>query len=145
MQIWHDFVFKLLSNIMPSFANLRPLLKHFGVFITIASVATCLGLGAGALYHRQKSHIVRDNFQQHIIGRSHAITLYGTSTCEYCTKARAFLKENGIAFNDVLIDQDRAEFKNFSTLQRNTVPILVTKTSLVAGYSPKEYIAIIKP
>lgn len=34
------------------------------------------------------------------------VTLYSTTTCPYCKMEREYLQSKGIAFEDILVDQD---------------------------------------
>lgn len=36
------------------------------------------------------------------------VTVYSTTTCPYCNMLKNYLKENGVAFNEKLVDQDDA-------------------------------------
>jgi len=36
------------------------------------------------------------------------VTVYSTTTCPYCNMLKNYLKENGVAFSEKLVDQDDA-------------------------------------
>ncbi len=44
--------------------------------------------------------------------RDHAITVYALSTCGFCKRAMAFLKDKGFAYRYIYVDQIPLETKN---------------------------------
>jgi glutaredoxin 3 len=63
-----------------------------------------------------------------------AVTMYTTSWCPYCSRARALLKRKGVEFQDIDIDEapeKRAEMQNRSG--RRTVPQIFIGDQHVGG------------
>ena len=108
------------------------------VVLTIAA-AVVVGSQGPKLYLEWRGHGKPGDFAEHVLSRPHKLTLYGTSTCKFCAKARTYLNENSIPFNDVVVDQSQEASKLFDRLNEVGVPVLVSKTKLVSGYYPAEY------
>ena len=108
------------------------------VAITIAA-ALAFGSQAPQLYREWRGHGREGDFKEHVLGQTHQLTLYGTSTCHFCAKARTYLTEHRIPFNDMLVDQSPEANRLFDQLNEDGVPVLVSKTKLVSGYYPAEY------
>jgi glutaredoxin len=64
------------------------------------------------------------------------VVLYATSWCGYCKKARAFLKENNIAYVEYDIEKDTAGKVQYDALNGNGVPLMVVKGHVINGYNP---------
>ncbi len=41
--------------------------------------------------------------------KEHTVLVYSTKTCPWCHKAKEYLKEKGIKFEDVRVDEDRKQ------------------------------------
>ena len=68
--------------------------------------------------------------------RNVAITMYSTSWCGYCSRARAYMQEKGIAYTDFDIEHDgeahaRAKLLNPS----GSVPVITIDDLLMVGFS----------
>ena len=64
-----------------------------------------------------------------------AVKIYGTSTCPFCQRAKLFLKERGVAFEefDVASDPARAAEMTRVSGQRG-VPVIVVGSEVVVGF-----------
>lgn len=63
------------------------------------------------------------------------VTVYSTSTCPYCVRAKQFLKDNNIAFTeyDVSRQQDKAEEMIQKSGQMG-VPVLDIDGEIIIGF-----------
>jgi len=63
------------------------------------------------------------------------VIVYSTATCPYCHKAKDFLKENKIAFEDVDVSkyQDRAQEMIEKSGQMN-VPVIDINGTIIVGF-----------
>ncbi len=74
-----------------------------------------------------------------------AVTLYGTSWCPYCRKAREYLRRRGVAFVDRDIEQDPAAQREMTIkeraagLEHQGVPVLDVHGTLVEGFSAESF------
>lgn len=106
--------------------------------ITIA-LAIVLGSQAPQLYKKWQGNSRSGDFTLHVVNQPYRLTLYGTSTCPHCAKAREYLKAAGISFNDRIVDKSNAARDMFSKLNENSVPVLVSKNRLIIGFNENEY------
>ena len=65
----------------------------------------------------------------------HTVTVYSTPSCPYCIKAKEFLKENNIEFEniDVSSDQEKAQEMIDKTGQMG-VPVIDIEGQLIVGF-----------
>ncbi len=69
--------------------------------------------------------------------RDVVINMYSTSWCGACAKARAYMREQSIPFNDFDVDQDEAARARATTLNpRGSVPTITIDDQLLVGFSP---------
>ena len=63
------------------------------------------------------------------------VTIYSTSTCPFCIRAKQFLKENNIKFEDidVSVNQDKAQEMIKKSGQMG-VPVLEIDGEIVVGF-----------
>lgn len=108
-------------------------------------IAVPLGKYLANLNESFKSHTLVGNYEQLLAGKPYAITLYGTSTCEYCELTRKYLAEAGVPYNDLRIDKHPELDKEFGRLGQTGVPVLLTRSKILAGYYPTEIAELIKP
>ncbi|MDD5556634.1 MAG: glutaredoxin domain-containing protein [bacterium] len=63
------------------------------------------------------------------------VVVYSTPTCPYCVKAKGFLKEKGVAFEDVDVSADRARADEMVKKSGQMgVPVLDIGGEIVVGF-----------
>ncbi len=73
------------------------------------------------------------------------ITVYSTPTCPYCTYAKEYFKEQGIAFNDVDVSRDRVAAQEMVTKSGQMgVPVIDIGGAIVIGFQPEVFEKLIK-
>lgn len=73
------------------------------------------------------------------------ITVYTTSTCPYCDMMTNFLKEKGIPFKEVNVQQDEvAANRLIQTTGQMGVPQTEVNGQWVLGFDPEKVMQIIK-
>ena len=64
-----------------------------------------------------------------------AITLYGTSSCPWCHKARDFLKANKIKFNDLNVGENQKAAKEMVKKSgQKGVPVIDINGHIIVGF-----------
>lgn len=64
-----------------------------------------------------------------------AITLYGTSECPWCHKARDFLKSHKIKFNDLNVgENEKAAKEMIKKSHQRGVPVLDINGEIIVGF-----------
>lgn len=67
-----------------------------------------------------------------------SVKVYSTSTCPYCSMAKAFLKENNIPFEEVDVGQDRdAAQEMMEKSGQMSVPVIDVDGQIVIGFDKK--------
>ncbi len=73
------------------------------------------------------------------------ITVYTTSTCPYCDMMTNFLKEKGIPFKEVNVQQDEvAANRLIQTTGQMGVPQTEVNGQWVLGFDPEKVMQLIK-
>jgi glutaredoxin len=72
------------------------------------------------------------------------VTLYGTTWCGYCKKARAWLAAKGVAFRDLDVEQDEAAAAAYRALGGSGVPVIVVGNRKMQGWSAPHMEALLK-
>jgi glutaredoxin 3 len=65
------------------------------------------------------------------------VKVYSTGTCPICVKAKAFLTRQGIGYDEVRIDTDRAAMQEFIVVTNSarTVPQIVVDGKCIGGFT----------
>lgn len=66
--------------------------------------------------------------------RTHVI-VYGTATCPYCIKTRAYLTEHHIAFADIDVDKSEKGKRDFAQLGGKGVPLILIGNRQMTGFN----------
>ena len=113
--------------------------RVIATFIMVTVMATC-----GVLVNPPTNQVVKQRQQSPVI-------IYSTSWCGYCTKAKAFMKENNIKFiekhpknpKDFKELVDLAKKIGVDTNSLNVVPIFIIKNRIIIGFNPREIMCIL--
>ena len=73
-----------------------------------------------------------------------AITMYSTSWCPHCKRAKAYFAERGIAFEDVDVEANDRNKKAFKDLGGGGVPLIIVGDKAMRGFDPKRMDALLK-
>lgn len=67
---------------------------------------------------------------------SKEVKVYSTPTCSWCTKVKSFLKDNGIAYKDMNVAEDRAAAEDMVKRSGQMgVPVIDIDGDLVIGFN----------
>jgi glutaredoxin len=72
------------------------------------------------------------------------ITMYSTSWCVHCKRARNYFKENGIRYNEVDVEASEANQKEFKELGGGGVPLILVGDKAMRGFSEEHFQALMK-
>jgi len=63
------------------------------------------------------------------------VTIYTTPTCTYCTQAKAYFKQKGVAYDEKDVSVDRAAaYEMVRRTQQQGVPVITIDTETVIGF-----------
>lgn len=91
-----------------------------------------------------KGHAVAGDYSSLMTGKTHGLSLYGSTTCPACKSAREFLNSRGVQFNDLLVDKSSVAFEEFKSLDFNSVPVFVTSKRALVGFYSEELGALLE-
>lgn len=64
------------------------------------------------------------------------VVMFSTHSCGYCKKARQFLDQRGVAYQELFIDESELAYEHFKSLGGRGVPLIVVQDELIEGYNP---------
>ena len=63
------------------------------------------------------------------------ITVYSTPTCPYCIRAKQFLKENNISFEDIDVSTDQTKAQEMiGKTGQMSVPVIEIDGEIIVGF-----------
>lgn len=77
-------------------------------------------------------------------GRAQSITMYSTSWCVHCKRARNYFAEKGIRYNEVDVEASDANRKEFKELGGGGVPLILVGGKSMRGFSEQAIEALLK-
>ncbi|MGD0805168.1 MAG: glutaredoxin family protein [Candidatus Bathyarchaeia archaeon] len=79
--------------------------------------------------------------------KEHKVFLYTLSTCGWCKKTKELLKQKGVAYEYLDVDNIKAEERKaaIEDIQKRNAPlgfpiVIIDDTKLISGYQPDEII-----
>jgi glutaredoxin len=76
--------------------------------------------------------------------RSQSITMYSTSWCPHCKRARAYFAERGIAIEDIDVEASEKNLREFKELGGGGVPLIIVGDKAMRGFDPQGMDALLK-
>jgi glutaredoxin len=65
------------------------------------------------------------------------IHMISSLTCTWCTRARGWFTEHGVAFSECFVERDAACADAYVALQAPGTPVLLVRDERVIGFSPQ--------
>jgi glutaredoxin 3 len=119
--------------------KIKTALVHSALVVVTAAAAVAVGSQVPKLTAHLRGNVKDGDFALHVANQPQQLTLYGTTTCPHCVKARQYLRKAGFAFNDRVIDTSPDSRVMFAKLNEGGVPVLVSRTGLIIGFNPAAY------
>lgn len=67
------------------------------------------------------------------------VKIYSTPTCPYCVRAKQFLKENNIDFEDIDVASDQTQAQEMVKISAQTsVPVLDIEGEVIVGFDKEK-------
>lgn len=73
------------------------------------------------------------------------VVMYATSWCGYCRKARAYFKQNNIAYVEYDIEKDKSAYQRYKNLGGRGVPVITIAEETIFGFSPAKFEKVYRP
>lgn len=74
------------------------------------------------------------NFTAYYPDAKTQVVVYGTETCPYCARTRAYLKTRNIAFGDFDVDKSEKGKHDFNELGGKAVPVILIGDRKLVGF-----------
>lgn len=107
----------------------------FGYSAIFAVIAVAVAVVFSVINSRSVE-VISGDYSQFFSDSTPKIIVIGNSTCPYCAKAREFLREKNVHFDDQNIDTSTLAAKNYSLLQGESIPVIITRNHRINGFSP---------
>ena len=118
--------------------KLKTVLANIALTVLTVSAAIAVGSQVPKLCDLN-GNVKNGEYAEHVDRQPQRLTLYGTTTCPHCVRARQFLVRSGIPFNDIILDTSSESRNMFAKLNEDGVPVLVSRTQLVSGFNSKAF------
>jgi glutaredoxin len=73
-----------------------------------------------------------------------AVVMYGTKSCSYCQKARAYFTRHNIKFVEYDIEASAEHLASFRALGVSVVPVIIVGNKALLGFTPQSFKALLK-
>lgn len=110
-------------------------LKSVAVYGLILAAGLAVGWGAPRIYDRLKPSYSKGDFSAYYAGTASKVVVYGTPTCPYCAKARAYLREQNIQFADLDVTTNEKAKRDFAKLGSRAVPVILVGDRRIDGFN----------
>ena len=71
--------------------------------------------------------------------QAQGVTMYATSWCGVCQRARRYFAEKGIAYTEIDVEKSAAGRREFERLGGRGVPLIVADGKVMRGFSPEGF------
>ncbi len=88
--------------------------------------------------------IIRKKSPASAPSRSQSITMYSTSWCPHCKRARAYFAERGIAYDEVDVEASEKSKREFKEMGGGGVPFIIVGDKAMRGFDPDRMDALPK-
>jgi len=68
-----------------------------------------------------------------------SVTMYSTSWCPHCKRARAYFAQKGIAFTEMDVEKSAEGRQAYKAMGGGGVPIIVVGDKMMRGFSPQAF------
>ena len=76
----------------------------------------------------------------------HKVKVYGTETCPWCHKAKDWLKENNVEFEDINVGEDKkAQEEMVEKSGQRGVPVIEVDNEILVGFDEAKLKKLLNP
>lgn len=73
-----------------------------------------------------------------------SITMFSTTWCVHCKRARSYFQENGIRYNEVDIEASESNKREFKEFGGGGVPLILVGDKAMRGFNEQRFQALLK-
>ncbi len=107
-------------------------------YLLIIAAGIAIGTIAPRVPQWLKGDYTEGNYTAYFPDPATKVVMYGTSTCPYCAKARAYLNERGIAYADYDVQNSPAA-QEAGKFEGKGVPLILIGNRRIEGFNPPVY------
>jgi glutaredoxin len=111
--------------------------KSLALYALILAAGLGIGHYVPQLVQMLKPSYSEGNFKAYYPDAKIRVVVYGTDTCPFCAKTRAYLKERNIAFGDFDVDKTEKGKRDFGELGGKSVPVILIGNRKLVGFNQK--------
>lgn len=119
-------------------------LKTLGLYALILAAGLAVGVAVAKVPALFKKDFVQGDYSAYLTQHKAQVVLYGTQTCPFCAKARAYFKEKGIAYADLDVGTPGESREEFKKLGGRSVPLLLIGDRRIDGFNASVIKAALK-
>jgi glutaredoxin len=68
-----------------------------------------------------------------------SVTMYSTSWCPHCKRARAYFAEKGIRFTEIDVEKSESGRRDYEAIGGKGVPVILVGDKMMRGFSPEGF------
>lgn len=105
----------------------------------IIAVGLLIGYVAPRLPMWLKPAYQEGDYSTHFQNTKSKVLLYGTVSCSFCQKTRAYFDENKIEFVELDVEKSPAAAARHAELGGEGVPVVIIDKRMIRGYQPEVF------
>lgn len=109
--------------------------KTFLIYALILAGGLAAGRYVPQLINMVMPKYSEGNFSAYYPNAQTRVIVYGTPTCPYCIKTRAYLKQHHIAFSDIDVNTSAKGKHDFAELGGKGVPLILIGNRQMTGFN----------
>lgn len=113
--------------------------KTILTYALIIAVGLLIGYVAPRLPMWLKPAYQEADYSAHFQNTSSKVLMYGTASCSFCKKTRAYFDENKIEFTELDVEKSPAAAAKHAELGGEGVPVIIIGKRMIRGYQPEVF------
>jgi glutaredoxin len=111
--------------------------KNLVLYALILAVGLGIGHYVPKVVQMMKPKYSEGDFAAYYQNAKTQVVVYGTATCPFCNKTRAYLKERNISFSDFDVEKSDKARHDFGELGGTAVPVILIGKRKLVGFDQK--------
>mgnify|MGYP003914641183 FL=1 len=114
--------------------TLKKIIKDSAVFLTFFAVFFVI-MNIALNFYNEKQSVVYGDYLSSFTKSDNNLIIYTAVTCVVCRNLKSYLSEQKISFEEREITQNEEFMAEFSAINANVTPILLTKEMMILGFN----------
>ncbi|MFZ6641965.1 glutaredoxin family protein [Undibacterium sp. TC4M20W] len=113
--------------------------KTILTYAVIIAIGLLIGYVAPRLPMLLKPAYQEADYSAHFQNTNSKVVMYGTASCSFCKKTRAYFDKNKVAFTDLDVEKSPAAAARHAELGGEGVPVIIIGKRMIRGYQPEVF------